>query len=299
MADQLKAFIKSRRSKLSDGSLRTYASILTNLFKKLQNDKPFDVEYFSKNYKDVLTNLKTTEAQKRKTTLSALVVITDEDSPAWKQYRELMMADSEAVKKQDKKQEMTEKQKDNWVDMDDISKKREGLKKEVSPLFKKQNPTSDDLQKIQNYIILCLYTMIPPRRLLDYTSFKIKNIDKQKDNFMEKDKFVFNQFKTAKFEGQQQVTIPTALKTIIQKWIKINPTDFLLFDTQNKPLNSPKLNQRLYKIFDKKISSNMLRHIKVSDELKNVPALEKLEELAHDMGHSIIQQQLYRKLDKK
>lgn len=299
MAEELKALIKSKREKLSDGSLRTYASILTNLFKKLQNDKSFDIEYFNKNHKDVLTYLKNVEPQKRKTTLSALVVITDEDSQAWKQYRELMMADSEAVKKQDKKQEMTEKQKDNWVDMDDISKKREGLKKEVSPLFKKQNPTSDDLQKIQNYIILCLYTMIPPRRLLDYTSFKIKNIDKQKDNFMEKDKFVFNQFKTAKFEGQQQVTIPKALKTLITKWIKINPTDYLLFDTQNKPLNSPKLNQRLYKIFDKKISSNMLRHIKVSDELKNVPALEKLEELAHDMGHSIIQQQLYRKIDKK
>ena len=32
---------------------------------------------------------------------------------------------------------------------------------------------------------------IPPRRNLDYTEFKIKNIDKEQDNFINKNELIF------------------------------------------------------------------------------------------------------------
>jgi len=48
------------------------------------------------------------------------------------------------------------------------------------------------------------------------------------------------------------------------------------------------LSQRLNKIFDGlKISTGMLRHIYISSKLKDVPKLQELEQMAHDMGHSV------------
>lgn len=102
---------------------------------------------------------------------------------------------------------------------------------------------------------------IPPRRSLDYCEFKIKNINKDVDNYLDKNKLVFNRYKTAKTYGQQTIDIPIQLKNIITKWSKINPTDYLLIDTNGNKLNSVKLNQRFNSIFGgKKIATNQMRH---------------------------------------
>ena len=37
---------------------------------------------------------------------------------------------------------------------------------------------------------------IPPRRSLDYVCFKIKNINRDEDNYLDKNEFVFNKYKT-------------------------------------------------------------------------------------------------------
>ena len=72
---------------------------------------------------------------------------------------------------------------------------------------------------------------------------------------------VFNSFKTAKNYSEQKASIPIELKKISTKWININPTDYLFFDTFFQPLSSVKLNQRLNKLFDnKRISVNASRH---------------------------------------
>ena len=77
------------------------------------------------------------------------------------------------------------------------------------------------------------------------------------------------------------VDIPTQLKNILLKWIKINPTDYLLFDVNMNPLSSVKLNQRLNKIFDKKVGVNQLRHTFLTDKYKKTS--EESKELANDM----------------
>jgi hypothetical protein len=125
-------------------------------------------------------------------------------------------------------------------------------------------------------------------------NFKIKNIDKGHDNFINKNFFVFNSYKTAKTYGQQQVEIPKELKTILNKWIKINPTEFLLFDISYKPLSNVKLNQRLNKLFGKKVGVNMMRKSYLSDKYGDL--IDKKNELAIDMklmGSSNLQENIY------
>ena len=67
------------------------------------------------------------------------------------------------------------------------------------------------------------------------------------------------------------------------KWIKVNPTAFLFFDSNMNPLSSVKLNQRLNKVFDgRKVGVNSLRHSYLTDKYKQTIELNR--NLAHDMA---------------
>jgi integrase len=166
-------------------------------------------------------------------------------------------------------------------------------------LYKKGSLTNADLQVIQNFIILALFNLIAPRRSKDYVDFRIKNINKDTHNYMDKGKFVFNSYKTAKTYGKQEVPIPRELTTIINKWIKVNPTDYLLFDSNMNPLTAVKLNQRLNRIFDgKRIGVNSMRHAFLTD--KYADDMKKKKEMSNtmtNMGSSLSQIETYVKLD--
>ena len=43
----------------------------------------------------------------------------------------------------------------------------------------------------------------------------------------------------------KKMEMPKEIKTILTTWIKVNPTDNLLFDINNNKLSSVKINQRL------------------------------------------------------
>jgi hypothetical protein len=59
-------------------------------------------------------------------------------------------------------------------------------------------------------------------------------------------------------------------------------------------LSTITLNQRLNKIFKKPISVNMIRHAYISHLYPDdMPKLEELNKIAHDMGHNINEQQKY------
>jgi hypothetical protein len=140
-------------------------------------------------------------------------------------------------------------------------------------------------------VILALLSgmWIPPRWSLDFCEpFKIKEIDREKDNYFEKSVMVFNRYKTAKSYGVQSVKVPAGLSAILTKWIQINPTDTLLFDVSGNPMTIVKLNQRLHKIFGgNKVAVNMLRHIFITEKYKNIPELSDMVQTAKDMGHEV------------
>ena len=245
----LKEELKNKRPNLSNGSLTTYNSILTSLYKNVfSNDGEIDVDKFNDTDK-ILEHLKELPPNRRKTILSALVVISDK-----KPYRDLMLEDIKNYNQEIMKQEKSPAQALSWVNTDDIKSLYEKLKDVGNFLYKKKDFNMKELQQIQDFIIVVLLggLLIPPRRSLDYCCFKIKNIDLEKDNYIDKNQFVFNTYKTAKFYKQQRVDIPKDLKTIVTKWIKVNPTDYLLFDTNKNPLTSVKLNQRMNKILGRR-----------------------------------------------
>lgn len=289
MIEDILNYIKEKRPTISKSSLKTYESIIRNLYEKVFNDTDYKLSKFETEEPKVIKFLRDTPYNKRKTILAALVVITDN-----KAYKELMLDDIKTYNKEQAKQEKVDN--DNWIDKDDIEELLNALKHNANLLYKKKTFTPTDYQDIQNYIILCLYSgqYIPPRRSKDYVKLKIKNIDDETDNFIHKNHFIFNTYKTAKTYGQQSLEIPKELKTILNKWIKINPTEYLLFDTTNQPLSNVKLNQRLNKLFGKKVGVNSMRKSYLSDKYGDLIDIKKdLDDDFKKMGSSSLQENIY------
>lgn len=275
----IKEELKNLRPNLSEGSLKTYSSILRNLHKKVFENQEIEKSNFNK-CDEILEHLRDMPANKRKTILSALVVLTDKN-----EYREVMNGDVSDYNKEIQKQEKTETQRENWITTDEVREVFNRLENDAKILFKKSNRTNSDEQQIQNYIIVALLggLFIVPRRSLDYCAMKIRNINKDEDNYINKNKFIFNKYKTAKTYGKQELEIPQQLKNILNRWIAINTSDYLLRDKNGNNMTSTKLNQYMNRIFGgKKIAVNAMRHTYLTDKYKKTS--EENKQLANDMS---------------
>ena len=295
----LKEELKSKKPNLSDLSLTAYASTLRNLYKKVFDDQPIRLKNFDDTDK-ILDYLKDIEPSKRKSILSALVSMTGND-----EYREMMRKDINTYNEFVKTQKKSDKQAENWVDKDEINKVYNEVLEKSKLLYKKNKHSMKELQDIQNHVILALTTgkYIPPRRLLDYTEFKINgDINKKVDNYYDKGTLVFNRFKGSTEKDQQRINAPKGLQSILSKWIKLNPTDHLLFDNQSGKLTNTQLTQRLNKIFRdtdaKNVSVNSLRHTYLTDKYANtIEQNKEIKKTMKEMGSSIDQLKNYVKDD--
>ena len=288
--DQLKA----NRPNLSAGSIRTYSSILRTLGKGLglDFDKP---EVVVKHYKAILEHMKEVSPNLRKTRLASLIVYLGKGEDVDKvvdSFRQLMMSDKKKSDDDSKEQKMTQKQKDAWLPWSDIMECYEALKKEVTPLLKRDTLDKKQFARVQLFVLLSLLVLIPPRRSLDWTAFKLREVDEGKDNYLKtlkrKPVLVFNNYKTAGKTGQQVVEIPRVLHQILKRWMELNPHDWLLMNySQSGGITPTQLTQLLYGFFGKNISTSMLRHLYLSDKYKDIPALKEMEATAEAMGHSL------------
>lgn len=286
--EHLKRCIRENRPNISDSTIKTYSSLLKSFFYK-HHDKSVEIDCnFFNNEEHIIELLKDKPASTRKTTLAALVAISKEND----KYKKAMMNDSKVYQEFIDTQTKTKKQEDNWKTFDEVKKIYDDMYNRVKPLLNsKELLSTKDFRILQDFIILALTSgvWISPRRSMDWCEMKIKNIDKGHSNYIDKNYFVFNKYKTAKFYDEQRVEIPKGLKLILNKWLKINSYDYLLVDSNNNKMSNVKLTQRLNSIFDGKISTSMLRHIFITDKLKDVPALTELKQMAHDMGHTPLQ----------
>jgi hypothetical protein len=283
----LSEIIKKKRPTLSEGSLKTYKSILTNLYRKcFPTDDSIDLEKFD-DTKCIMNHLKDVPFAKRKTTLAALVVLTE--NPA---YSKLMIDDIKNYNETKQSQKADGKFADmlKIVDVETIFKK---LESDAKHEYKNPPFSMSDLQKIQNYVLLALTSGLfqAPRRSLDWI-IKFRNYDVEKDNFvdMKKKVFVFNVFKTKDSKGTQTIDISKPLFAILKKWISVLPAeqDFLLFDNKSTHLTPSQITHRLNDVFGKPISTSMLRHIYLTSKFSDVN-LKELVKTAEEMGNSPMQ----------
>ena len=300
--NEIKDTILKNRPNITQSTLKTYMSSIRNVAKKI-NVELKTIDDIVKHNKEILNSLIDGNLNDRKTKLSAFIVALDDKHDSVSKevdgilltYREKVKVDKAKNEERETNQELTESQKKNYIPWSEVLNVYKKLKIEGEPLFKLNELNVSQFRKLQDFVLLSLYVLIDPRRSLDYTAFKIRNVDKEKDNFLlkkgKKAYFVFNQYKNSGRIGPQQIEIPNSLKNIILKWTDKNPYEYLLVNSLGKPITQSKINDYLNQIFKKKIGSSMLRHIYLTHKFGDVD-LNSLKETTHNMGSSDVERSL-------
>lgn len=302
--------IKKNRPRLSIGSIRTYMSSIRRMQKECDCSIE-TVDDIIKNKDEIVKTLgEKMTPMIRKTKISGLIVIIDDKEiehddarkDALEFYRKVMASDADIVSKREEDQELSATQKENLISQDDVMKVFNQIRAQALPLLKLEKLNKSQFELLQSYVLLSLYTLIPPRRSTDFTAFKIRNFDDSetsKDNYMKnfnKNKkklssFVFNTYKNSTRLGHQVIEIPKTLEKIIEIWKQFNKSDWLLVNSQGNPVTQTKIVYWLNEIFGKNISSSLLRHIFLTSKYANV----NLKELKNDtemMGNAEIERSL-------
>jgi hypothetical protein len=172
------------------------------------------------------------------------------------------------------------KEKESWVDWEDVIAKR------------------NELTDIRQKLVLGLYTYHPPRRLMDYEEMYYldnNNVDSDSHNYcVNCDTFIFNKYKTFGKYGQQVIKITPELKSLLTRYVKeckIKSGDLLL---QNLSINNT-----LRDIFQKNVGINTLRKSFISYFYKLPLTTLQKQDIADLMAHSVNEQLKYLKIQLK
>jgi len=285
--DELLATIKENRPNIAASTVRTYASYLKNIYKNMRPAAHGEIppSFFSHNVEDILKYLED-KPNSRKTILSALFILT-----GCEPYKEQMTKDIDTYKAKLATREMSDTDREKWMTFDEIKALLPPLEHKFKVLSKLPIKSSKIWSEIQQYPLLSVYTRIKPRRLEDYSEFKIRNIIRDTDNYFD-DKlnlFVFNKFKTAESHGQERIPVPNDLKLLLKKYIKMLPdnAEYLFFKDGFGKLSTSVLNKRIQGILGDTRSVNVIRKAYLTDTFGDtINQYEKLEEAMKEMGSS-------------
>jgi hypothetical protein len=300
----IKESIMEKRPNLSQSSIKTYMSNINTTARELEKELSTTQDIIS-NYKEILEHFNKFTPVIRKTKLSAFIVALDEKDKNSEDVKNILVEmraqlykDIDEANSDENKQKLSKSQEKAYIPWSEVMRVYEQLRIEAEPLFKLENLTRKQFQRLQDFVVLSLYTLTPPRRSMDYTEFKLRNFDKEKDNYMittgkKKIPFlVFNTYKNANKIGQQKLQISNQLRNIIQKWSDKNPHDYLIVGSKGTDkITQPKLNLYLNNIFGKNIGSSMLRHIYLTEKYSDVD-LEELQQDTEALGNSLIDRTL-------
>jgi hypothetical protein len=226
------------------------------------------------------------------------------------EYSNILLDEHSKYTEQLKDNQKNIKESENWLDWSDVQQKRINLGKEIKKMGYKQNDhelkSKKDLQQLQQYLVLSIYTLHPPRRLeyadtkvISYRDFQ-KLSDNDKDNniylvVVSRNKKYFNFGKKAvKSETKENIKInlDRGLNSVVNLFLNVtnNTNGYLLKDSRGNKMTKNGLSKYLSKIFSpKRISASMLRKIFLSNEFQ--PENDKKKKLAQEMNHSVSTQQ--------
>lgn len=292
----------------SRGVAETTATEYVNQLKQLNGGLSYSNLGFLKKRDVVMAKLGEYAESTKKSMLGAIVSILSilKDKPTYKSiynfYYERMMEASKASREQDTAVK-SETQTANWITWPEVEGRLKELEEEVLKFAKSKMITTAQWNTLLSFVVLALYTLVPPRRNQDYQDLYVvkKGADKlEKDkNYYDvaTKKFIFNKYKTSKAHGAQAVDAPQVLQDILALYMKLHPNKDkaekkLLVNADGSALSSVNsITRILNKIFGKQIGSSMLRHIYLSSKYGDT--VKEMKEDAEAMGHTTAQQREY------
>ncbi len=312
--ENLAETIKKSRPKAKDSTIKMYVSNLMKLMKLFEKDnlkflnKPQDIS-------DKLSALHYTTQRNYYNAIIVYLMSISEDDETLKEYNDLRDDLNKKYEEEQATGTISDKQKDNFVDISEVNKMIEKMGEEIKSkgIKKKEDLTAKDKALLQVYIIYNIYTRIPLRNdisgmeVINKRAYnKLSESEKKEKNFLVVNKnkmfFVINKFKTQSKYQELNIDIPKDLEKLLRVYIRINGMGVLFKSSTGKPLSRNALSQLLIKTskkyMDKSISTTMLRKIYLSSKYSKVK--EEMEKDAKVMGHSVgMQQSVYVKKEQE
>jgi len=300
--------IKNARPNLKMNSINAYLIILRKLNK---NEKVENLNFLEKKeeIKEKIDSLKLTTSRNYLTAILVILQATGANENLINYYKNMVNDINEKYNNIMSKNKKSETQENNWLELSELKKVFFTLEKEIKlmDLKNKKQIKTTDISKFQNFLIVALYTLLPPIRL-DYSPmFIVKNNKNLKDdvNYLvnygrNKKIMIINEYKNSKNHGQQIIKIPSKLNTIINNWLFINKTEYFLLNNRGGVLSANGLGKAITQAFKpsgKHVTINLLRSIYISENV-DMKAIQASEDLASQMMHSsLIQKKIYYKED--
>ena len=150
--------------------------------------------------------------------------------------------------------------------------------------------------------IFAVYTLIQPRRLLDYEALKLEEegtVLSDSDNYLLLDgrqpvKMIFNKYKTSDTYDQQEVKVSGYLQEYLKKHIdsaKLKIGDYVFGSVNNRKIPRKSLSNTVSYIFTgvygKKITLNDVRQSAVTYFYEKPRTVKEIQKFSTAMGHSI------------
>lgn len=300
---------KLQDKNLSQNSIKLY---IRNI-EKLNNNQPLKNLNFLKDKESILDKIKDKKDNTKRAYLISisvcLSVIKGENkilNKLFDEYHKMMLDMAGSIRKNNT-HEVSDEKKDSFITWKEVEDKYNELLNKVQS-FKSKDMTDIKYNTILQLMILSLYVHHPPRRNADYALMKVVSnckipVEELDPSFnylcLDKKKFVFNKFKTARKEGQIVIDINPHLFKVIELYLNHHPNypktkkdrkgplcfDFLV-DFNGKPLHKVNdITLILNRIFGKKIGSSMLRSIYLTSKYGDVKQEQKQD--AEMMSHTV------------
>ena len=277
-----------------------------NLYiKNLQrlNDGPVKNLSFLKNIDSVMEKIEKYKPNTQRSYIISIVsllrVLTDRPrfKKLYDKYYEILLMMNKSLKTSNEK---SLREKENWISQEEVLAKLDDLKKILPEIENKRKITDLQYNRLLMCVVLSLYALHPPRRNKDYQNMiitKIKtpaySVANDSPNILDwKNKnFIFTNYKTKSTYQEQVIPIVPELQAILKVYFKFHKTyklsskpHFLVNNSGDNFKNNNDITRLLYKVFNKKIGSSMLRHIYLTDKYAN--SMDNLEQDATKMGTS-------------
>lgn len=302
--------------KYRQSSIETFTNSLKTVLINVYNKDKYTLRPIKNDINAIKAYIKTiSNESSKKNTISAILAFLKADMRTKEEtLEEYQQYFNKLVKDIDEKKQYKEPTKEEeeafipWEDIVKVYKKQEKIVKE----YDDQNFTSyEDKYIYLRYLILALYTNIPPLRGEEYRNaiiIRVKNKESYdiiteacKCNLVDltHNILVIPFYKTSKTHETRIIEIPSKVVDIIRKWYKItNGNKYLLpnLQTPNTNMSQSALTHLIQRIFEPyNISTSMLRKIYISYKLKSIYNKPKeRKKLAKIMGHTLsVQEFIY------
>lgn len=289
-------------------SIKSFTTNIRRLLHEIFNIDKFTLAPFNNYFKVekyILGLEKPSVRQNMIATVNAFLIMNGGNAALISMYEDLFEKINNVARDAQKYAAPTEHEENNLIDWNLVVSLYDIYREKIGTIRKYG---LRELREYQKYMILALYTMIPPLRGQEYLDAIILKVVDVPVNYkriyelthknlfdIKNNKFIVRYHKTFDTHGVKVIDFNQELSNIVEKWVELTGSQILIPNLENEKFNEPMaqtaLTELMFRIFaPNKISTSMLRKIYISDVVKNMSAAER-KKLAKIMGHTLESQE--------